>query len=244
MYLSHMEINVIGYVESCYIDKFGTPRQPGLIPQSKAFLRILPEFQPQDSLVGLDQFSHLWVIFGFHKNNQDSRFHAKVHPPRLEGEKIGVFASRSPHRPNPLGLSVVTIEKIEREGVRVSGVDMVDGTPIYDLKPYLPYVESLPHASGGWAAEPPKTLWRVEFLCPEKLAIWKSHRPEIEDLIVNTLQLDPRPMVYKGYEGQESSPYRSRHAMRLYEGDVHFAYTDAGIIQVFDILFLNDEFWE
>lgn len=236
-----MEIKVIGHVESCYIDKFGTPRQPGLIPESRAFLKILPEYQPQDSLVGLEEFSHLWVLFSFHKNHKDTRFHAKIHPPRLEGEKIGVFATRSPHRPNPIGLSLVQIEKVEKEGVWVRGIDIIDGTPILDIKPYLPYAEAHPQAQGGWAPEPPKADWKVEFLCQEKLDQWKKKRPEIESLIVKTLQLDPRPQIYKGYEGQES-PYRSNHAMRLYEGDVHFRFLENQVIQVFDILFSNDEF--
>lgn len=236
-----MELKVIGFVESCFIDKFGTPRQPGLIPESKGFLKILPEFQPQDSLQGLEKFSHLWVIFGFHKNHKDTRFHAKIHPPRLEGDKVGLFSTRSPHRPNPMGLSVLKIEKVERDGVWVRGLDLIDGTPIYDIKPYLPYAESIPDAQGGWAPEAPQTPWKVEILCQTKLATWKTKRPEIEELICKTLQLDPRPQIYKGYEGQES-PYRSKHAVRLYGGDVHFEFKDNGVIEVFDILFMNDEF--
>jgi len=236
-----MELKVIGFVESCFIDKFGTPRQPGLIPESKGFLKIHPEFQPQDSLQGLEKFSHLWVIFGFHKNHKDTRFHAKIHPPRLEGDKVGLFSTRSPHRPNPMGLSVLKIDKVESSGVWVSGLDLIDGTPIYDIKPYLPYAESIPEAQGGWAPEPPKAPWKVEILCQPKLAAWKSKRPEIEDLIRKTLELDPRPQIYKGYEGQES-PYRSKHAVRLYEGDIHFEFKDSGVIEVFDILFMNDEF--
>ncbi len=236
-----MQLKVIGYVESCYIDKFGTPRQSGLIPQARAFLKILPEYQPQDSLQGLEEFSHLWVIFAFHKNSEDSRFHAKVHPPRLSGEKVGVFASRSPHRANPLGLSLVKIEKVEPTGVWVSGVDMIEGTPIFDIKPYLSYVEARPEATGGWAAEAPPTPWKVEFLCQHKLEKWKARQPDIEELIVNTLRMDPRPTVYKGYEGKQS-PYRTEHAMRLYDGDIHFMYIDSETIQVFDILFSNEEF--
>lgn len=239
--LKNQQINFIGYVESCYIDKFGTPRQPGLAPDSKAFLRINPEWQPEDSLHGMNGFSHVWVLFWFHKNDQSSRFHAKVFPPRMGGEKTGVFSTRSPHRPNPIGLSLVKIDRIEKNGIWVSGVDLIEGTPILDLKPYLPYAEALPEAKAGWTENKSSKLSiEVEFLCLEKLEKWKVKRPEIENLIVQTLSLDPRPQVYKGFEG-ENSPYRSKHAVRLYEGDVHFEFQTASKIQVFDIRFTNDE---
>lgn len=238
---THANVTFIGFVESCYIDKFGTPRQPGLAPDSKAFLRLNKEWQPEDSLQGLKDFSHLWVLFWFHKNSENSRFHAKVYPPRMEGEKVGVFSTRSPHRPNPIGLSLVKIESLEKEGVWISGIDLIEGTPILDLKPYLPYAEALPDAQGAWTNRKlKKNPILIQFLCVEKLEKWKQKRPEIESLIRQTLSLDPRPLVYKGYEG-ENSPYRSKHAVRLYEGDVHFEFETPTEIKVFDILFMNDE---
>ena len=234
-------VSFIGFVESCYVDKFGTPRQPGLAPDSKAFLRLNPEWQPEDSLQGLDGFSHLWILFWFHKNNENSRFHAKVFPPRMEGEKVGVFSTRSPHRPNPIGLSLVKIESVEKNGIWVSGVDVIEGTPILDIKPYLPYAEAKPDALGGWTADKTKSQTiEIEFQCSEKLEFWKQRRPEIEALITQTLRLDPRPNVYKGYEG-ENSPYRSKHAVRLYEGDVHFEFETPTKSRVFDIRFTNDD---
>lgn len=237
------EVSFIGVVQSCYPDKFGAPRQPGLAPDSKAFLRLDPKWQPADSLQGLQDFSHLWVLFWFHKNNENSRFHAKVFPPRLQGEKTGVFSTRSPHRPNPIGLSLVKIERVEKEGIWVSGIDFIEGTPIVDLKPYLPSIEALPTAQGGWTDLPSAAPLEIVFLCEEILAKWIKRRPEVKSLIVQTLSLDPRPSVYKGYEGQES-PYRSHHAVRLYEGDVHFRYLSANKIEVFDIRFMNDEILE
>ena len=234
-------LHFIGHIESCFQDKFGTPRQPGLVPESKAFLKLNPEWQPEDSLQGLEGFSHLWVLFWFHKNNEKTRFHAKVFPPRMEGDKMGVFATRSPHRPNPIGLSLVKIESVEPHGIWVSGVDMIQGTPIIDLKPYIPYAEIRPEAKGGWTDAKAKTSpIQIEFLCLEKLEAWKRKRPEIEKLIRRTLSLDPRPQVYKGYEG-EDSPYRSKHAMRLYEGDIHFEFIASDQVQIFDIHFMNDE---
>jgi tRNA (adenine37-N6)-methyltransferase len=239
--MSSIGLTPIGFAESCFIDKFGTPRQPGLVQDSMAFLRILPEFQPQDSLQGLEQFSHLWVTFLFHKNSSDTKFHAKVHPPRLQGEKVGVFATRSPHRPNPFGLSLVKIKSVEKDGLWVTGVDFIDGTPILDVKPYLPYVESVPEARSGWAQEAPQAPFEVSITCLDKLEKWKKLRPEIESLIRQVLQFDPRPEVYKGYEG-ESSPYREKHAMRLYEGDLKFHYPSPQKVEVFDIHFKNDDF--
>jgi tRNA (adenine37-N6)-methyltransferase len=234
-------IQFIGHVESCFIDKFGTPRQPGLVPESKAFLRLNPEWQPEDSLQGLESFSHLWLLFWFHKNSENSRFHAKIYPPRMAGEKVGVFSTRSPHRPNPIGLSLVKIEKVEKRGIWVSGVDVIEGTPIVDLKPYLPYAEAISDAQGGWTGNlETKPNIEVQFSCREKLEKWKQQRPEIESLVRQTLCLDPRPQVYKGFEG-ETSPYRSKHAVRLYEGDVHFEFLSPFKVEVFDIRFANDD---
>ncbi|MFN8847905.1 MAG: tRNA (N6-threonylcarbamoyladenosine(37)-N6)-methyltransferase TrmO [Bdellovibrionales bacterium] len=235
------ELKTLGIVESCYLDKFGTPRQPGLVSSSKAFLRINPEFQPQDSLQGLEQFSHVWVIFYFHKNSASTRFHAKVHPPRLEGEKRGVLATRSPHRPNPIGLSLVEIISVEKDGVWVKGIDLIEGTPILDLKPYLPYVESQPEARGAWAQTSPSKPFEVKILCGHKMQEWERQRPGIEKLVTETLSFDPRPDIYKGYEGQ-SSPHREKHALRIYEGDVHFTYPSPHLVEIYDIHFKNDEF--
>jgi tRNA-Thr(GGU) m(6)t(6)A37 methyltransferase TsaA len=228
----------IGIVQSCFPDKFGTPRQPGLVKEALAKIQIYPSFQPADSLSGLEKFSHLWVLFLFHQNNA-ARFHAKVHPPRLGGESVGVFASRSPHRPNPIGLSLVEIVEVCADGVIVRGVDIISGTPVLDLKPYLHEIESQPSAVSGWAAEiatPDRSVdWDED--CLRAVEAWsaKTARPELRALIERTLKLDPRPTVYKGFE-QAESPYRSDHAVRFYEGDVHFRFLDANRIQVFKVI--------
>lgn len=231
------QLEAIGVVDSCFKDKFGTPRQPGLAPSSRAFLRMHKKFQPEQSLDGLAGFSHLWVVFWFHQNG-NSRFHAKVHPPRMNGEQIGVFATRSPHRANPVGLSLVEIDSVEKEGVWVRGIDLIDGTPILDLKPYLPQVESIPEARAGWAGKAPIEI-SVEWLpeAMEELQNWsqKLERPELKSLVEETLRLDPRPVVYRGYEG-ETSPYRSRHAVRLYDGDIHFEFLSPNHLQVQKVL--------
>ena len=233
----NFSMKAIGFVESCYLDRFGTPRQPGLVKSSWGKIHLQKEWHPQQSLEGLSGFSHLWVIFVFHQNT-NSRFHAKVHPPRLGGANMGVFATRSPHRPNSIGLSLVKIESIESDGVVVSGIDLVNGTPVLDIKPYLPEIEAIPEAKAGWSEQLVKTkitvLWSHEQL--EFLAKWQSEsgRSHLRQLIEETLILDPRPLIYRGYEGK-ASPYRETHAVRIFDGDVHFSFIDNERIQIIDI---------
>jgi tRNA-Thr(GGU) m(6)t(6)A37 methyltransferase TsaA len=229
----------IGYLKSCYPDKFGVPRQSGLVKKAISELTIKSEFQPEISLQGLLGYSHLWLQFVFHLNSS-VRFHAKVHPPRLDGESIGLFATRSPHRPNPIGLSLVEIVEIKNDTLVLAGADLVDGTPILDIKPYLPHFESLPEARGGWARDVSEQEINVEFSSKsmEILQKWieKSGRPELKEVISDVLKQDPRPVLYKGFEAQES-PYRNKHAFRLYDGDIHFEFTSKNQVIVFDILF-------
>jgi tRNA-Thr(GGU) m(6)t(6)A37 methyltransferase TsaA len=227
-------MEVIGYISSCYPDKFGTPRQSGLAPHSRGKINILPKFQPEESLVGLSGFSHLWILFEFHKNKQ-SRFHAKIHPPRLNGKTLGVFATRSPHRPNPIGLSLVEIEKIEKDGVWVRGLDLIEGTPVYDIKPYLPEIESKPQAQSGWVDQQKSEKINVLF-SPEQLQQISKWSQEIgvEDLlniIEETLSMDPRPLVYKGFEGTKS-PHREIHAVRIFDGDIHFRFLNPNTLEI------------
>lgn len=231
-------INPIGKIISCYPDKFGTPRQPGLVKSSWAKIQIDKKWQPEAALQGLEGFSHLWVVFVFHLNKTE-RYHAKVHPPRMGGKTMGVFATRSPHRPNPIGLSLVKIEKIVEDGVEVSGIDLVDGTPVLDIKPYLPEVEALPQAQSGWTQNALSKEIQVNFTDEQNQQVeeWSSTlgRPYLKNLIIDTLKLDPRPVVYRGFEGKES-PYRESHAVRVFNGDVHFRFTDDATIEVLKIL--------
>lgn len=234
-----MTVEPIGILESCYLDKFGTPRQPGLVPSSFGRIKIAPEWQPADSLQGLEAFSHIWVLFHFHQNNM-ARFHAKVHPPRMDGDKIGVFATRSPHRPNPIGLSLVKLEKIENNYVYISGIDLVDGTPVLDIKPYLNYVEAIPDAVSGWAQQKKDKDIEVSYTEPAlpKLNAISQKHPEynFKDLVESTLKLDPRPTVYKGYEEDKNSPYRQKHAVRIIQYDIHFEFISKQHVQVIDIV--------
>nr|XP_054754452.1 tRNA (adenine(37)-N6)-methyltransferase-like [Lytechinus pictus] len=129
----------IGYIRSCFKSKNGTPRQPSVCGYARAKLEILKSVFvcPDHSLDGLSQFSHVWILFVFHENSQEKFTKAKVKPPRLNGRKVGVFASRSPHRPNPIGLTLARLDKVEGNTLYLSGVDMIDRTPVLDIKPYV-----------------------------------------------------------------------------------------------------------
>ncbi len=151
-----MEINPIAHIRTDFPEKFGIPRQSGLAPSSLGRIVFLPEYRNPDALRGLEQYTHLWLLWEFSEAVR-SEWSPTVRPPRLGGNKrMGVFATRSPFRPNPIGLSCVKLEEIvhdDKHGdmIIVSGVDMMDKTPIYDIKPYLPYVDSHPEASDGFA---------------------------------------------------------------------------------------------
>lgn len=235
-----LTLKPVAYVESCYRDRFAVPRQPLLVEDAWAFLRFENHVQPEISLQGLEGYSHLWVIFGFHLNNV-SRFHAKVHPPRLQGESMGLFATRTPHRPNPLGLSLVAIKRITSSGIEIMGADLADGTPVYDVKPYLPEVEAQPMAMGGWSSRVEKPSITVRFATEElqkRIFQWgqRLQQPNIIRLIEQTLAQDPRPQVYK----ELGKGYKENHAFRLFDGDIHFKMIDGELV-VFDIVFSSDK---
>ncbi len=194
-----MEIEPIGFLRTCFGSKFAVPRQPGLCPSAWGYLEFSEKYRSPDSVRGLDGFSHVWLVFGFHQT-VDEGWRPTVRPPRLGGEKrVGVFASRSTYRPNGLGLSLVKLENVfgqctngmEPPVLEFSGVDLVDGTPVYDIKPYLPYAESLPDAESGYAAEPIRRF-RVEAE-PECAVDFQNLDERSRRVITEVLSLDPRP---------------------------------------------------
>ena len=229
----------IGFLKSCYPDKFGIPRQSGIVKKVYSELKLRSDLQPELALQGLEGYSHVWLQFVFHLNNS-ARYHAKIHPPRLGGESIGVFATRSPHRPNAIGLSLVELVEIKNDILTLAGVDLVDGTPILDIKPYLPFFESIPSAQAGWMATVEKKDVHVNFTDQALLALEKwtdrTQRLELREVIEQIVKEDPRPLVYKGFES-EPSPYRNKHAFRLYDGDIHFEFSSETEALVFNILF-------
>ena len=196
-----MEIVPIGFVRTCFDEKFAVPRQPGLCPSAWGELVFEPEFRSEDALRGIEGFSHLWLVFGFHLT-RDAGWSPTVRPPRLGGnERVGVFASRSTFRPNGLGLSLVKLEGVERREkdgpvLKLGGVDLVSGTPVFDVKPYLPYAEAWPEARGGYAAEPPE---RLEVVGTERLGRLAERD---RAAIVEALSLDPRPAAGRDEAGR------------------------------------------
>lgn len=196
------EFSPVGIIRSCFKEKFGIPRQPGLVPQAWATLELQAPFDSDDWSRGLEEFSHLWLIYLFHANTP-TRQKSTVRPTRLGGNRcLGVFATRAPFRPNPIGLSVVRLVAIER-GVpgtllHLEGVDILDGTPVVDIKPYVPYADAPPNAHGGYAVMPPIAL-SVRFDMAADAAARDAGPEGAEDLrplIVGVLQLDPRPAYH------------------------------------------------
>ncbi len=169
-----MLLNPIAYIHTDFTDKFGIPRQSGLVPELTGEIRFLEQYSHPDAVRRLADFSHIWLIFGFHaaQRPEGKGWAATVRPPRLGGNtRVGVFASRSPFRPNPIGLSCVRLEAVltAQQPIRllVSGIDLLDGTPIYDIKPYIPVADCLPEASEGYTAE--TRLHKLNVCFPEHL---------------------------------------------------------------------------
>ncbi|MEP2774606.1 MAG: tRNA (N6-threonylcarbamoyladenosine(37)-N6)-methyltransferase TrmO [Luteolibacter sp.] len=194
-----MKIEPIGFLKTCFGGKFGVPRQPGLSPSAWGTMELEAKFRSLESVRGLEGFSHVWLVFGFHET-ADEGWKPTVRPPRLGGnERVGVFASRSTYRPNGLGLSLVKLDRIgmEKEGgleppvLHFSGVDLVDGTPVYDIKPYLPYAEALPEAIGGYAGKTPERV-AVEIESGAQEA-FDALDARSQQVIREVLSLDPRP---------------------------------------------------
>jgi len=184
----------IAYIRNGYQDKFGIPRQAGLIDQVVSQLIFEPPYNTPDAFRGLEGFSHLWLIWGFSKARREG-FSPTVRPPRLGGNtRMGVFATRSPFRPNGLGLSCVALEKIEHHPqlgtvLHVRGADLMDGTPIYDVKPYLPFADSRPEALGGFADQ--GLTHRLQVVFPQEI---KNRLPEnLRAAVEGILAQDPRP---------------------------------------------------
>lgn len=207
----------IGYIESDFPDKFGIPRQPGLASAAHAELILASPYDEPLAVRGLEAFSHLWLTFVFHHSPE--RWTPLVRPPRLGGNaKVGVFASRSTHRPNRLGLSLVELLEVDtRRGVRLvlGGCDLVSGTPVLDIKPYLPWVEARPEARAGYAPEAPPQL-EVHFSAEAEAALdERDDGDSLRELIRQVLAQDPRPAYRQGIEERI-------YGVRLRDVDVRF----------------------
>jgi tRNA-Thr(GGU) m(6)t(6)A37 methyltransferase TsaA len=194
----------IGYIRSCYKSKFGTPRQPGLIKQADAQLQLLPPYNQSAAVNGLEGYSHIWLIFNFHANKRLSAKRLWVRPPRWGGnKKTGIFASRSGFRPNSLGLSAVQLVAIRQqpEGplLVLKGIDLIDGTPILDIKPYLPYTDAIDTAQAPVSEPAPldkEIVWQ-----PAALTFCQQQAiPHLVALIEDIVRTDPRPAYHESSE--------------------------------------------
>ncbi|MFA5583326.1 MAG: tRNA (N6-threonylcarbamoyladenosine(37)-N6)-methyltransferase TrmO [Bacteriovoracaceae bacterium] len=182
-------MNILSFINTPFKEKFGIPRQPLLVKSAIGTMRFPKNDFFMEAFRGIEAYSHLWLLFQFHEVNEEN-IKALVRPPRFEGEKRGVFATRSPHRPNRIGMSVVKFEKLEVTHseviLTVSGVDLLDGTPILDIKPYLPYADVVSEATAQ------------EIERPEKVkVVWECERPEDYELIEECLSYDHRPTSKK-----------------------------------------------
>jgi len=187
-------MKVIARIRSDFPEKFGIPRQSGLVPQTRSEIIFEEEYRNPDALRGIEGFSHLWLIWEFSKAQRET-WSPTVRPPRLGGNaRMGVFATRSPYRPNPVGLSCVTLEEVrlhtdEGPVLIVGGADLLDGTPIYDIKPYLPYVDAHPEARGGFGSEKKDYALKVEFSDELMTRVPEDKR----EALIGVLAGDPRP---------------------------------------------------
>ncbi|MFB9217516.1 tRNA (N6-threonylcarbamoyladenosine(37)-N6)-methyltransferase TrmO [Vibrio sinaloensis] len=217
-------VEPIGFIESPYKEKFAVPRQPRLVPAARSRVKLCGAANTPESVRGLEQFSHVWLLFVFDKN-LDAGWKPTVRPPRLGGnERIGVFASRSTFRPNGIGMSAVEVKGISKQGdqiyVDLGNVDLVDGTPIIDIKPYIPYSDSVPEAQGGYADDEPETS-QVDFSALSLATLAKRCDTDyVKTVIEQVLAQDPRP-AYK-----KNKPDDKEYAVNLFDLNVKFTVSD------------------
>jgi len=230
-----VEFNIIGQVNSPYKEKFAIPRQPGLVSSAKGTITLTGEANNPDLVRELAQFSHIWVLFVFH-GTQEQGWNPLVRPPRLGGnKKIGVLATRSTFRPNPIGMSVVKLDAIDIENqqviLHISAIDLLDKTPIVDIKPYVPYSDSIPNANAGFAQTQPSSDLQITFTEHAKIALVKhsNNYPDLALFIEQVLAQDPRPAYKKGKEDDKI------YGMNLYDLNIQWQMQGLSSIEVIDI---------
>lgn len=241
------EFEPIGYVQSPFKDKFGIPRQPGLASEARGVIKIGSDPNLKTALKSFEEFSHLWIVFVFHAHG-GRNWKPSIRPPRLGGSrKVGVLASRSPHRPNPIGLSAVALERVDLDAlggpeIHVRGIDLLDKTPVLDIKPYIPYADSIPTANAGWASEPMIRI-PIEFTSEAEVAISlraTGENSNLRAMIVEILELDPRPAFQKRNLPPESaSAHGTRYGFALLNCDVKYEIRE-GKFLVYNILNLEE----
>ncbi|MFI3245141.1 MAG: tRNA (N6-threonylcarbamoyladenosine(37)-N6)-methyltransferase TrmO [Ferrimonas sp.] len=217
------QLELVALCRSPYKQKFAIPRQPNLVPAALGQLLLQGECNRAECVQGLEQFSHLWLIWGFHQNLAQG-WKPMVRPPRLGGNtRIGVFASRATFRPNGLGMSVVKLQRVYQQDkqqiIEVSGLDLLDGTPIFDIKPYIPYSDAILDAQGGYANEAPPAM--AMKILPQAQQQWQQAQqryPEFAELAAQVLAQDPRP----AYQRQPEREY----GVQLHDLDLRWQVID------------------
>ncbi len=230
-----VEFNIIGRVNSPYKEKFAIPRQPGLVTSAKATIALSNNANNEELVRELTQFSHIWVLFIFHGTQQQG-WKPLVRPPRLGGnKKIGVLATRSTFRPNPIGMSVVKLDKVTIENkqvmLHISAIDLLDKTPVVDIKPYVPYSDSIPHANAGFAQTQPSNNLSVVFSpqAQTSLVKYRDTYPDLALFIEQVLMQDPRPAYKQGKDDGKT------YGMKLYSLNIQWQMTGLSSVEVIDI---------
>lgn len=224
-------VSPIGFVRSCFKEKFAIPRQPHLAPAARGVLELVAPFDQAVALEGLEQVSHVWLLFLFHEA-LEAQPRLRVRPPRLGGNRmVGVFATRSTHRPNGIGQSVVRLEGVEPGRLRLSGIDLLDGTPVLDIKPYVPYADAIAEARNELAAEAPSAIavqWTENALAQARQQAGRLSEPLVE-LIEQCLAQDPRPAY-------QVPPPERRYGTQLWDVDVRWHYPAPDRIRVLEVV--------
>ncbi|MFD2643084.1 tRNA (N6-threonylcarbamoyladenosine(37)-N6)-methyltransferase TrmO [Pseudomonas japonica] len=224
-------VSPVGFVRSCFKEKFAIPRQPQLAPAARGVLELVPPFDTGEAVAGLEQSSHVWLLFLFHQALEDKP-RLKVRPPRLGGNaSVGVFATRATHRPNGIGQSVVRLEKVEPGRLLLSGIDLLDGTPVLDIKPYVPYADSIAEASNQMASAPPESIaveWGESALPQAHEHALRLGEPLVE-LIEQCLAQDPRPAY-------QVPPPERVYGVKFWDVQVRWHYPTPERIRVLEVV--------
>ncbi|MFK7669269.1 tRNA (N6-threonylcarbamoyladenosine(37)-N6)-methyltransferase TrmO [Pseudomonas lundensis] len=224
-------VSAIGFVRSCFKEKFAIPRQPQLAPAARGVVELIAPFNQGDAVQGLEQVSHVWLLFVFHQALEDKP-RLKVRPPRLGGNtSMGVFATRATHRPNGIGQSVVKLDKVEADRLHVSGIDLLDGTPILDIKPYVPYADIIAGASNSMASAAPVLIpvsWTDTALQQAQSHGLRLQEPLVE-LIEQCLAQDPRPAY-------QTPTAQREYGAQFWDQDVRWHYPEPGMIRVLEVI--------
>ena len=233
------QFNRIGIAHTPFRQKFAIPRQPGLCPSVPGRIELLPPYDHKDMVRGLEGFSHIWVLFVFH-GIEENKWAPLVRPPRLGGHgRIGVFATRSTHRPNPVGQSVVKLRRIEflnsHPILHIRGHDLLDGTPVLDIKPYIPYADAIADAQDGFITRTTFQHHEVMFdqKADEQCKIWQQTYPALRQMLIEILQQDPRPAYHK-----QSDKARD-YGIQLYELNIRY-HLNADVVEIQEIRLLED----